>query len=79
MAKKDRGHVKTFSISTTEALILRGYSEDAHENTIEAEEGIEISDVGEGRNNKPQAEPEIKNPQIEKPSPFIYKSGGMRI
>ena len=78
MAKKDKGHVKIFTITTnaTEDFMYRGYSEDAFDKLIGEEPAKIVEDVKEDV----VKEPEPKKPQIKNENPFnVFRSGGMRI
>ena len=79
MAKKERGHVKIYTVTTkaTEDFMYRGYSEDAFDKSIDEEPAKIVDDV---KDDVIQKEPEPKKPQINPEGQFnVFRSGGMRI
>ena len=80
MPKKTKGHVLAYTVkvSSTEALMFRGYSEDAFVNPYEKEEN-DISNAEE-KDDKPNVEIDTKKPKIENPTKlYLFKQVGMRI
>lgn len=80
MAKKQKGHVKIYSITDTETFIFRGYSEDAQTNLLNPEVESTPKIAENKDDNKPNIESEPTKLQIEKPAVLsIYKLGNIQI